>query len=201
MNFFFMKKFILPALLIAILAPCQACAEYKAQLKSGEELYAADYWVDKIDNQLIRLEINGSMERMPRNLFLYIAPVPPGDRHVRTAIKRITFAPKERFMAAPPEAGSAAETTANSEPQPPQQPQQPQTAENSWRNEAERIDREREAAKDDFRKALNNSDFSMRQQARQRILDLTAERSKLLEKVKVASNGEIPDWWRWKTEN
>lgn len=199
MKFFFMRKAALLALLIAVLAPSQASAQYKALLKSGEELYASDYWVDKVDKEVIRLLTNGTMTRIPRSTVRYIAPVAPGDRRVRTAIKRITFAPKNNYVAALPETEHD-DTPANSESRltPPQDPKA--TAE-FLRNEAERIDREREAAKNDFRKALNGGDFSMRQRTRQRILDLTEERSKLLEKVKVASSGVIPAWWRWQTED
>ncbi len=61
-----------------------------------------------------------------------------------------------------------------------------------WRDEAERIDEQREAAKEEVKAALAGDDLAARQQARQKILDLTEARSRLREEVRSAHQGMLP---------
>ncbi|MDX9710207.1 MAG: hypothetical protein RBT64_11705, partial [Trichloromonas sp.] len=188
-------------LLLGVAAP--ATADYQVLLKSGETLYARDYWLDKVDKELIRLDIDGSTRRVPRDGVRYIAPLPEEDPRARIAIKRITFAPREKLAAlveAPREgdaalaesdgsaegsAGmSAAETAATSADGTVSAVGDPPAMDEFWREEAERIDEQREAAKDEFKAALAGDDLAARQQARQKILDLTDARTRLREEVR-----------------
>lgn len=204
-------RHLLSLLLCMLCSPVPVFAGYKVLLKSGEEIHASDYWLDRVDKSLIRLDIDGTTQRIPRDGVLYISPVADVDRRSRTAIKRITFQPKEKLAVVPAEAnaprdgeeGAAPVASASPPaeiPAAPPAPVDPLAAEGLLRDEAERIDREREAAKDAFKNSLGTSDLARRQQARQKILDLTEERSRLLEKVRAANQGTLPTWWRWSGE-
>lgn len=197
-------------LLLGAAAP--AAADYQVLLKSGETLYARDYWLDKVDNKLIRLDIDGSTRRVPRDGVLYITPMPQDDPQARIAIKRITFAPKDKLAVAVVEAPreergaeSASPTDAASPPAAEAAASDDGTAsvgnplamDEFWRAEAERIDEQREAAKEEFKAALAGDDLAARQQARQKILDLTDARTRLREEVRGAHQGVLPAWWRW----
>ena len=197
-------------LLLGVAAP--ATADYQVLLKSGETLYARDYWLDKVDKDLIRLDIDGSTHRVPRDGVRYIAPLPEEDPRARIAIKRITFAPREKLAAAVVEApwegdaalaerdGSAEETVATSADGTVSAVGDPLAMDEFWREEAERIDEQREAAKEEFKAALAGDDLAARQQARQKILDLTDARTRLREEVRSAHQGMLPAWWRWATD-
>ena len=205
-------------LLLGVATP--ATADYQVLLKSGETLYARDYWLDKVDKELIRLDIDGSTHRVPRDGVRYISPLPEEDPRARIAIKRITFAPREKLAAAVVEApregdaalaerdgsaeGSAgipaAETAATSADGTVSAVGDPLAMDEFWREEAERIDEQREAAKEEFKTALAGDDLAARQQARQKILDLTDARTRLREEVRSAHQGMLPAWWRWTTD-
>jgi hypothetical protein len=140
---------------------------------------------------------------------LYISPIAETAQRARTAIKRIAFQPKEKQAASSVEAGPSpdAESAAGAPAASPAEPlatapapPDPLAAEQMLRDEAERIDREREAAKEAFKNSLAGNDLARRQQARQKILDLTEERSRLLEKARAANQGTLPAWWRWSGE-
>jgi len=209
------KAIYVLCLLLAVAAP--ATADYQVLLKSGETLYARDYWLDKVDKKLIRLDLDGTTRRVPRDGVLYIAPMPEEDPRARIAIKRITFAPKEKLAAAGVEVpreenaslaesdgtadGSAsspsAETAAVSGDGGASAVGDPLAMDEFWREEAERIDEQREAAKEEFKAALAGDDLAARQQTRQKILDLTDARTRLREEVRGAHQGVLPAWWRW----
>lgn len=195
-------------LLLGVAAP--AAADYQVLLKSGETLYARDYWLDKADNKMIRLDIDGSARRVPRDGVLYITPMPQDDPQARIAIKRITFAPKDKLavavVEAPREERVAAATDADSPPAAETNAASddgaasvgdPLAMDEFWREEAERVDQQREAAKEEFKAALAGDDLAARQQARQKILDLTDARTRLREEVRSAHQGLLPAWWRW----
>jgi len=190
-------------------------ADYQVLLKSGETLYARDYWLDKVDKNLIRLDLDGTTRRVSRDGVLYITPMPEEDPRARIAIKRITFAPKEKLAAAvveaPREGGvaEAEESVSAAEAASPSAETvatsadgvapgaDPLVMDEFWREEAERIDQQREAAKEEFKAALAGDDLAARQQARQKILDLTDARTRLREEVRSAHQGVLPAWWRW----
>lgn len=202
-------------LLLGVAAP--AVADYQVLLKSGETLYARDYWLDKVDKNLIRLDLDGTTRRVSRDGVHYITPMPEEDPRARVAIKRITFASKEKLAAAVVEApreGSVAEaeesaSVTDAAPSPSAEAVatsadgaassvgDPLAMDEFWREEAERIDEQREAAKEEFKAALAGDDLAARQQARQKILDLTDARSRLREEVRSAHEGVLPTWWRW----
>jgi len=213
----FCKKAIPGICLLLFGAAAPATADYQVLLKSGETLYARDYWLDKVDKKLIRLDLDGTTRRVPRDGVLYIAPMPEEDPRARIAIKRITFAPREKLAAAVVEApreegakkagdgtsgtdavaASAAETAATSADGGASAVGDPLAMDEFWREEAERIDEQREAAKEEFKAALAGDDLAARQQARQKILDLTDARTRLREEVRGAHQGVLPAWWRW----
>lgn len=195
------KKGILGGiLLLGVAAP--ATADYQVLLKSGEIFYARDYWLDKVDKKLIRLDIDGTARRVARDGVLYIAPLPEDDPRARIAIKRITFAPKEKLAAAvvgsSPEGDPAATTEsglvtdAAATSVPASDVADSLDMDDFWRDEAERIDEQREAAKEEVKAALAGDDLAARQQARQKILDLTEARSRLREEVRSAHQGMLP---------
>ncbi len=183
MNLSFMKKLVLLALLTAVLAPFQVQADYKALLKSGEELYATDYWLDKVDKNVIRLLINGGMTRIPRSDVRYIAPVPTSNQRVRTAIKRITFQQRPGLASA---SLSEQQKTATNKKAP-----------SPFQQEAELLAQEQDLAKEAYREALKNGDIEKRQEARDKIQKLTQQLNDLRDRVMVDNLGEVPDWWRW----
>lgn len=211
----FSKKALFGICLLLLGGAASAAADYQVLLKSGETLYARDYWLDKVDKNLIRLDLDGTTRRVSRDGVLYIRPIPEEDPRARIAIKRITFAPKEKLAAAvveaPREGGGAeleesvsaaeaaspsAETVATSADDA-VSAADPLAMDEFWREEAERIDQQREAAKEQFKAALAGDDLAARQQARQKILDLTDARTRLREEVRSAHQGVLPAWWRW----
>jgi len=209
----FGKKAILGVGLLLLGGAAPATADYQVLLKSGETLYARDYWLDKVDQKMIRLDIDGSTRRIPRDGVRYIAPLPEEDPRARIAIKRITFAPREKLAAVvvetPREEGAAeaeesassadavVETAVTSADGVASAVGDPLAMDEFWREEAERIDEQREAAKEEFKTALAGDDLAARQQARQKILDLTDARTRLREEVRGAHQGVLPAWWRW----
>lgn len=188
MNFFLMKSFTLTVLLTALLAPTPVLAGYKALLKSGEELYVSNYWVDMVDKDVIRLLVNGTMTRISRSEVLYIAPTSSIGPQTRTAIKRISFAPRpldsnefDIASAAPVEPKGT-------------DPQEPPSA---LQLDAEQLNREIEMAKEDYREILKNGELEGHQEARDRIRELSRELNELRERAKDTNQGELPAWWRW----
>ena len=184
MNMSFMKKFALMILLTAVPPPSQVLAEYKTLLKSGEEFYAVDYWVDSVDNDVIRLLANGAMTRIPRRDILYIAPVADDDQRFRTAIKRISFEGRPHPASAELEIASPAPTSNENAPSPFQQ-------------DAEQLWQELELAKEEYREVLKKGELEKHQEARNRIQDLSRQLHDLQERVKADNLGEIPEWWSW----
>ena len=211
----FSKKAFFGICLLLLGGAAPVAADYQVLLKSGETLYARDYWLDKVDKNLIRLDLDGTTRRVSRDGVLYITPMPEEDPRARIAIKRITFAPKEKLAAAvveaPREGGvaEAEESVSAAEAASPSAETvatsadgvapgaDPLVMDEFWREEAERIDQQREAAKEEFKAALAGDDLAARQQARQKILDLTDARTRLREEVRSAHQGVLPAWWRW----
>lgn len=211
----FSKKALFGICLLLLGGAASVAADYQVLLKSGETLYARDYWLDKVDKNLIRLDLDGTTRRVSRDGVLYITPMPEEDPRARIAIKRITFAPKEKLAAAvveaPREGGvaEAEESVSAAEAALPSaetvapsadgavSAADPLAMDEFWREEAERIDEQREAAKEEFKAALAGDDPAARQQARQKILDLTDARTRLREEVRSAHQGVLPAWWRW----
>ncbi len=183
-----MKSITSFTLCLACWAPFSALAGYKALLKTGEELYVSNYWVDRVDQEVIRLLVDGSMTRIPRNEVLYIAPTSAMDQHCRTAVKRITFALRTQAVneaESPPADETTADTTSA---QPP----------SSLQVDAEHLYQSLEMAKEDYRKILQNGDeIEGHQEARNRIQELTGELNDLREQAKAGNRGELPGWWRW----
>ncbi len=195
-----MKKHSLWGLFFALAwLPGPAHADYLVILRKGTEFVVPDYWVDR---EAVGFVMDGGNVAIPRNAVLYISEADDDAPGLTRVVTAIGFGKKSEYyteeLKQESEEKELGQDRVSTEPPPASAWDRilgEIAADNALREKGRRLMQEREEAKKAFLEAKSARDKKAQKEAGQKILTLNQERSRLLEDVRKANNGEIPAWW------